>query len=235
MTLEELRRGMLLLVNKPKTWSSFDVVRKIRGLTRAKTGHGGTLDPLASGLMLVATGSYTKKLTELQNLSKEYTGILYLGASRPSFDKETEIEEEWDISHLTEVDIRAAAQKLTGIIDQAPPAYSAIKIDGKRSYKLARKGQAPEMKSRQQEIHDFEIVRIELPMVHFRVHCSKGTYIRSLVSDFGKVLGVGAYLEELTRTRIGEYRLEDAWDLGELSGLLIELKNAERHEDIQGS
>ena len=235
MTLEELKSGYLFLVDKPLEWSSFDVVRKLKGITRAKIGHGGTLDPLATGLMLVATGSFTKKLTSLQELSKEYTGAIFLGASRPSFDKETEIDQEWDISHISEADIFATALKLTGVIEQAPPAFSAIKVDGVRSYKLAHKGEIQEMKLRTQEIFEFEITAIELPYIQFRINCSKGTYIRSLASDFGKILGVGAYLDQLTRTKIGEYSLTDAWKLESLVDKIFELKREERNENIQGS
>ncbi len=228
MTLDEIRAGYLFLVNKPQDWSSFDVVKKIRGVTGAKIGHGGTLDPLAIGLMLVATGSFTKKLTSLQELSKEYTGAIYIGATRPSYDKETEIDQTWDISAITEKDILNAAITLTGVIQQTPPVYSAIKVNGTRSYELARKGIAQELKVRTQEIFEFEIEKIELPLVYFRVHCSKGTYIRSLANDFGKALGMGAYLEQLTRTRIGEYSLGDAWDMDALMSELRELKVSQR-------
>ena len=224
LTLDEIRSGYLFLVNKPKDWSSFDVVKKIRGATNAKIGHGGTLDPLAVGLMLVATGTFTKKLTSLQELSKEYTGAIYVGATRPSYDKETEIDQTWDISAITEQDVRDAAIRLTGVIEQTPPVYSAIKVDGVRSYELARKGIAKELKVRSQEIFEFEIEKIELPLLYFRVHCSKGTYIRSLANDFGKELGIGAYLEQLTRTRIGEYSLGDAWEMDDLMNKLRELK-----------
>ena len=212
----DFKAGAILLVDKPKEWSSFDVVRKIRNKIGAKIGHGGTLDPLATGLMIMATGAFTKKLNELQDLPKEYTGMLYLGATTPSYDKETVIDQEWDISGITEEDIYAAAKSLTGVIEQIPPIYSAIKVNGKPSYLLARKGQGKELQARKQEIFDFEITKTELPLIHFRVYCSKGTYIRSLVHDFGKTLCVGAYLDELRRTKIGEYKIEDAWDLQEL-------------------
>lgn len=216
------------MVDKPKGWSSFDVVRKIRNTIGEKTGHGGTLDPLATGLMIIATGRFTKKLNELQNLPKEYDGILYLGATTPSYDKETEVDEEWVITHITEEDIQNAARSLTGVIAQVPPIYSAIKIEGKPSYLLARKGKGKELQARSQEIFEFEITKIELPFIHFRVFCSKGTYIRSLVHDFGKALGVGAYLDELRRTKIGEYKLEDAWPLDELIEKLRE-KRKQQH------
>ncbi len=227
MTLDEIRSGYLFLVDKPLEWTSFDVVRKIRGITRAKIGHGGTLDPLADGLMLVATGAFTKKLTGLQELSKEYTGIIYLGATRPSFDKETAIDQTWDISEIGIEKIMDAAKSFVGIIEQVPPVYSAIKVDGKRSYDLARAGKAIELKKRQQEIFAFEITKIEGPLLSFRVHCSKGTYIRSLANDFGKFLGVGAYLDQLTRTSIGNYKLENAWEMELLIEKLNMLRNAE--------
>ena len=227
MTLDEIRSGYLFLVDKPLEWTSFDVVRKIRGITRAKIGHGGTLDPLADGLMLVATGAFTKKLTGLQELSKEYTGIIYLGATRPSFDKETAIDQTWDISEIGIEKIMDAAKSFVGIIEQVPPVYSAIKVGGKRSYDLARAGKAIELKKRQQEIFAFEITKIEGPLLSFRVHCSKGTYIRSLANDFGKFLGVGAYLDQLTRTSIGNYKLENAWEMELLIEKLNMLRNAE--------
>jgi tRNA pseudouridine55 synthase len=226
----DFKSGAILLVDKPKEWSSFDVVRKIRNTIGEKTGHGGTLDPLATGLMIIATGKYTKKLNELQNLPKEYDGIMYLGATTPSYDKETEVNEEWVISHITEADIQNAAESLTGVIEQVPPVYSAIKIEGKPSYLLARKGKGKELQARSQEIFEFEITKTELPFIHFRVHCSKGTYIRSLVHDFGKALGVGAYMDELRRTKIGEYRLEDAWKLDEL---IEKLKEKRKQQHIQ--
>jgi len=227
LTLDEIRSGYLFLVDKPLEWTSFDVVRKIRGITRAKIGHGGTLDPLADGLMLVATGAFTKKLTGLQELSKEYTGIIYLGATRPSFDKETAIDQTWDISEIGIEKIMDAAKSFVGIIEQVPPVYSAIKVGGKRSYDLARAGKAIELKKRQQEIFAFEITKIEGPLLSFRVHCSKGTYIRSLANDFGKFLGVGAYLDQLTRTSIGNYKLENAWEMELLIEKLNMLRNAE--------
>ncbi len=211
------RNGEILLINKPLRWSSFDVVRKLRRFTGAKTGHSGTLDPLATGLMILATGPFTKKLTELQDLGKEYTGTFYIGATTPSCDRETEAEDFKDIKDVSDETIFNAAQSLTGTIMQVPPVFSAIKVDGKRSYELARKGKAKELKARELEITAFEITGIELPLVHFRVACSKGTYIRALADDFGKKLGVGAYLYNLCRTRIGDYSLEDAWEIDALA------------------
>jgi tRNA pseudouridine55 synthase len=211
----DFQKGEILLINKPYDWSSFDLVRKLKNVVKAKIGHGGTLDPLATGLMLLATGSYTKKLNELQNLSKEYTGVFCIGATTPSYDRESAVENEADISHITKEAIEAAASSFKGAQEQIPPVFSAIKVDGKRSYELARKGEAKELKARNIEITAFAIEAIDLPYVHFRVACTKGTYIRSLAHDFGQRLGVGAYLYELCRTRIGEYRLEDAWELAD--------------------
>jgi tRNA pseudouridine55 synthase len=231
----DFRNGEILLINKPLNWSSFDVVRKLKSLVGAKIGHAGTLDPLATGLMILGTGAFTKKLTELTDLTKEYTGSIFLGATTPSFDRETEAGAFADISNITEESIRAAAKSLTGTILQVPPVYSAIKVDGKRSYNLARKGVAKELKARQLEIDEFEITGIELPLVHFRVSCSKGTYIRALADDFGKLLGVGGYLHDLCRTRVGSYRLQDAWEIQDLVDQLNELhKSYPKHEGIQG-
>jgi tRNA pseudouridine55 synthase len=222
----DFQNGEILLIDKPRGWSSFDVVRKLKRGVNAKIGHAGTLDPLASGLMILATGPFTKRISEFQDMTKEYTGTIFLGATTPSFDRETEPEDIIDISAITEEGINNAAKTFVGKILQVPPAFSAIKIDGKRSYKLARKGKAPEMKARELEIHEFEITGIELPLVYFRVVCSKGTYIRSLAHDFGKLLGVGAYLYDLCRTKIGDFKLEDAWPVDELSRHILDISNA---------
>jgi tRNA pseudouridine55 synthase len=229
------QNGEILLINKPIQWSSFDVVKKLRRSVGAKIGHAGTLDPLATGLMIIGTGPFTKKLTELTELTKEYTGTFFLGATTPSFDRETETDSVSDISGVTTDALYKAAKDLTGVILQVPPAYSAIKIDGKRSYKLARKGKARELAPRQLEITEFEITQINLPLVNFRVVCSKGTYIRALADDFGRSLGVGAYLYELCRTRVGIYKLEDAWEVEDLANQLLDLhKTQTKDEDIQG-
>lgn len=207
----------VLLVNKPLEWTSFDVVRKLRGrLKIKKIGHAGTLDPLATGLLIICTGKMTKRIDEYQEQEKEYTGRFILGQSTPSHDLETEVTERSDISHITNEQIVEATRPFTGLVDQVPPMHSAIKVDGKRAYELARKGQEAELKSRQVTISEFEITAIELPSVSFRVVCSKGTYIRSLARDFGKALGVGAYLAELCRTRIGAFRLEDATQIEDI-------------------
>ncbi|HEX8060889.1 MAG TPA: tRNA pseudouridine(55) synthase TruB [Cyclobacteriaceae bacterium] len=207
----------VLLVNKPLEWTSFDVVRKLRyKLKVKKIGHAGTLDPLATGLLILCTGKMTKRIDEYQAQEKEYTGRFVIGQTTPSNDLETEPTEAVDISGINKEAIIAATKRFIGVIDQVPPLHSAIKIDGKRAYELARRGDTAELKSRQVSITVFDITAIELPSVSFRVVCSKGTYIRSLARDFGQALGVGAYLAELCRTRIGEFHLEDALQIEEI-------------------
>jgi tRNA pseudouridine55 synthase len=201
----------VLLINKPLEWTSFDVVNKLRyRLKIKKIGHAGTLDPLATGLLIICTGKMTKRIDEFQAQEKEYTGKFVLGQSTPSHDLETEVSEAQDISGITEDQIRSATQKFIGAIQQIPPLHSAIKVDGKRAYKLARKGSDLELKPREVFIKEFEITSIDKPVVSFRVVCSKGTYIRSLARDFGQALGTVAYLSELCRTRIGDFKLENA-------------------------
>lgn len=201
----------VILVNKPLEWTSFDVIKKLRyKLKIQKIGHAGTLDPLATGLLIVCTGKMTKKIEEFQAQEKEYTGRFVIGRSTPSHDLETEVSETFEISHITTEDIANAARSFVGQIDQIPPMHSAIKIGGKRAYEFARKGAVADLKSRPVTISAFDITSIDLPSVAFRVVCSKGTYIRSLARDFGVALGGGAYLAELCRTRIGSFRLEDA-------------------------
>jgi tRNA pseudouridine55 synthase len=209
-----------LLVNKPLGWTSFDVVRKLRyKLKIKKIGHAGTLDPLATGLLIICTGKMTKRIDEYQAQEKEYTGRFVIGQSTPSHDLETAVNETFDISHITNESIIETTKQFIGTIEQVPPMHSAIKVDGKRAYELARKGKEAELKSRQVVVSVFEITAIELPSVSFRVVCSKGTYIRSLARDFGKALGVGAYLAELCRTRIGAFRLEDALQIEEIGAV----------------
>lgn len=210
-----VNEGRVILVNKPVGWTSFDVVNKIRyKLKVRKVGHAGTLDPLASGLLIVCTGSKTSEIEQYMGMEKEYTGTLVLGATTPSHDLETEIVPTGDPSGLDPGQIRAAAAHFTGTISQVPPAHSAVKVGGKRAYLMARQGRAVDLPPRQVHIHTFEITQIDLPVVNFRIVCSKGTYIRSLARDFGDYLKVGAYLSGLCRTRIGTYRLEDASDVG---------------------
>jgi len=222
--------GELLLVNKPYRWTSFDVVSKIRNAfkpLKLKVGHAGTLDPLATGLLIICTGKLTKKIDEYQAQEKEYTGTMILGATTPSYDMETEVDETYPIDALTETSIRSACGAFVGEIMQFPPAFSALKVNGERVYEKARRGEAVEMKSRQVTISAFEITRVELPEVDFRVVCSKGTYIRSLVYDFGRRLDNGAYLSKLRRTRSGDFRIEKAFEVMELSGHIKSLKENE--------
>lgn len=207
----------VLLINKPLRWTSFDVVRKLRNILKIKKiGHAGTLDPLATGLLILCTGKMTKQIETFQAQEKEYTGKMILGQTTPSYDLETDPTPPVDISGITDRQIREATKQFTGLIEQVPPLHSAIKVDGKRAYKLARAGSETRLKAREVTISTFEITHINLPEVSFRVVCSKGTYIRSLAHDMGQALGVGAYLSELCRTRIGEFLLKDAKTLEEL-------------------
>lgn len=211
MSSEPRPPGEIMLINKPYGWTSFQVVKKIKWVTRAKrVGHAGTLDPLATGLLLVCTEGSTRKIQELQDQEKEYTGTITLGNTTPSYDLETEPNAYFSFDQITEEQIRDKTEAFTGLISQLPPVFSAIKVDGKRAYKLAREGVATEMKPRNITISQFEITGISLPDIHFRVVCSKGTYIRSLAHDFAIALGSGGHLSALCRTRIGEYRLENA-------------------------
>ncbi|MGN7822829.1 tRNA pseudouridine(55) synthase TruB [Chitinophaga sp. 22536] len=209
------QEGAVILVNKPLTWTSFDVVRKIRNLTKAKIGHAGTLDPLATGLLICCTGKMTKKINEYQAQEKEYTGTFTLGATTPTFDMESEPENFKDIAGIDEAALKAATAGFLGEIMQLPPIHSAIKQNGKPIYLLARKGVDVKVEPRKITISEFEITKIELPVVHFRVVCSTGTYIRSLANDYGAALGCGAYLSSLCRTRIGAFRLEEAINMEE--------------------
>ena len=220
MKKTNLLEGGILLINKPLDWTSFDVVKKTRNLLRThykvkkiKVGHAGTLDPLASGLLLVCTGKFTKHIHEFQGQEKEYTGIFSLGATTPSYDLETEIDETFPVAHIKDEDIHAATKKFIGIINQFPPVFSALKKDGERLYEKARRGELVQVDARQVHIHEFEITRIDLPEIDFRIVCSKGTYIRSLAHDFGKALNSGAHLNALCRIRIGNFHLNQAIDI----------------------
>jgi tRNA pseudouridine55 synthase len=215
--------GEVLLINKPLKWSSFDVINRFRyflrkqcGIQKIKVGHAGTLDPLADGLLIVCTGKFTKRIEEFQGQEKEYTGTFRLGATTPSFDLEHEVDHTYETAHITHGMIQQAAESLTGEIMQLPPVFSAIKIGGKRAYKFARKDKDPELSPRPVHIREFEITRIEMPEVDFRISCSKGTYIRSIARDFGSSLQSGAHLTSLRRTRIGEFLLSNAWELEDL-------------------
>ena len=209
-TPAELKKGGVILVDKPYKWTSFDAVNAIKIALRAKIGHCGTLDPLATGLLICCTGEMTKQISSYQQLPKEYTGIFHLGAVTATYDLESVPEDEKPYEHITESQITDAAKKLTGTIMQTPPIHSAIKKDGKRSYDLARAGKDVVLEARQVTVGEFEITAIQLPEVHFRVVCSTGTYIRSLAKDIGELLGCGAYLQELRRTKIGNFKVDDA-------------------------
>jgi tRNA pseudouridine55 synthase len=221
--------GQVLLIDKPLEWTSFDVVRKIRNLIRIKkVGHAGTLDPLATGLLIVCTGKFTKRINEYMAQEKEYTGSFTLGANTPTYDLESEPVNFKDISSISEQNILNATKQFTGEILQVPPAHSAIKIDGKRVYELARQGKEVKIEPRRIVIKEFEITKIEKPVVFFRVVCSTGTYIRSLANDFGEALGCGAYLSGLCRTRIGDSMLQDAKNMIEWEN---EIKNIRMQMD----
>jgi tRNA pseudouridine55 synthase len=214
--------GEVLLIDKPLHWTSFDVVNKLRyTLTkkigqRLKVGHAGTLDPLATGLLIVCTGKHTKQIDTYQAQEKTYIGEFYLGKTTPSYDAETEPEGDFLISHITEELLLQTTQQFTGVIQQFPPMFSAIKVGGKKLYELARKGREIEVQAREVTIQSFEITKIELPRIGFKVVCSKGTYIRSLAHDFGKALQSGAYLSALRRTQIGNFTIENAHTLEDL-------------------
>lgn len=218
MNTEPKDEGRVLLINKPYDWTSFDVVNKLRyRLKMKKIGHAGTLDPLATGLLIICTGKMTKQIERFMGMEKEYTGTFVIGQTTPSFDLETEVSEPKEISHITTEEITNASKRLIGKIDQLPPLHSAIKIGGKRAYKFARQGKEVELQPRAVEILAFDVTEFKSPEVSFRIICSKGTYIRSIARDFGEALGVGAYLSHLCRTRIGPYLLSDAISIDEVS------------------
>ena len=221
LTAEDFLNGQILLIDKPLGWSSFQAVNKLKWalrkkfqLKKIKIGHAGTLDPLATGLLIICTGKFTKKIEGLQGQVKEYTGTITLGATTPSYDLETEIDATFPTEHLTETDIRRAASEFIGDIEQRPPIFSAIKKDGKRLYEFARKGKEVEIKTRKVSIYEYEITAVSLANkeVDFRIVCSKGTYIRSLAHDLGQVLRNGGHLTKLRRTKIGEYHVDKAVD-----------------------
>ncbi len=235
--MKDFRTGEVLLMNKPLTWTSFQVVNKMKWLIKnhpsllldgkkiqPKIGHAGTLDPLATGLLIVCTGKQTKNIESYQAQEKEYTGTFYIGATTPCYDMEKPIDKHYPTEHITDELIEETTKQFTGTIQQTPPLFSAIKINGKRAYDIARAGETAEIKSKEITISVFEITRIALPEVDFRVICSKGTYIRSLARDFGEALLSGAHLTALCRTRIGEYKLSDAIDIEEFeAGLKAEI------------
>jgi tRNA pseudouridine55 synthase len=219
----DYRAGELLLINKPYTWSSFQAVNKLKHalkkhpslllddkFVQLRIGHAGTLDPLATGLLIICTGKKTKEISSFQDLPKEYTGTFFIGATTPCYDKEKDVDETFPTEHITEDMVRETARSFIGKQEQIPPMFSAVKVDGKRLYKLARVGKEVELKARPIEILEFEITACNLPLVDFRIACSKGTYIRSIARDFGLALNSGAYLDALCRTKIGSFSIEDA-------------------------
>lgn len=220
MTGENYKEGQVILIDKPLEWTSFQAVNKVRwlikksfGIKKIKVGHAGTLDPLATGLLIICSGKFTKKIDTYQAREKEYTGTFTLGATTPSYDLETEIDQTFDISEITLQEIKEATKQFLGEIQQQPPVFSALKKDGKRLYEYARNGEEVEIAFRTVSVSEFEITKIELPKVYFRIVCSKGTYIRSLANDFGKALSNGAHLSALRRTKIGEFSVDDALDI----------------------
>lgn len=247
--MQNFKDGEIILINKPYQWSSFDVVKKIRGILnknykfsyertetapkfKIKVGHAGTLDPLATGLMIICTGKQTKNIDQLQAQNKEYTGTFFFGATTPSFDKEHEPDVKYPTDHITRELILETAKQFVVTFQQVPPVFSAVKVNGRRSYKAARKGNVEtEPLAREVTIYDFQITKIGLPLVEFKVSCSKGTYIRSLARDFGKALGSGAYLEALCRTGSGNYRLEDAIEIADFEAKLTAGVPDERKSD----
>lgn len=220
---KDFRSGELLLINKPYTWSSFQAVNKLKHALKKhpslllddkfvhlKIGHAGTLDPLATGLLIICTGKKTKEISSFQDLPKEYTGTFFIGATTPCYDKEKEVDATYPTEHITKELVLETAKSFIGQQEQVPPMFSAVKVDGKRLYKLARIGEEIELKARPIEILDFEITRCELPFVDFRIACTKGTYIRSIARDFGLALNSGAYLDALCRTKIGDFTIENS-------------------------
>jgi tRNA pseudouridine55 synthase len=219
---EDFLSGQVLLIDKPLEWTSFQVVNKLRwairqefDIKKIKVGHAGTLDPLASGLLILCTGKFTKRIDTFQAQEKTYTGSFTLGATRPSYDMETEIDSEYPIDHISEADLERVRLSFCGEIDQVPPIFSALKKDGKKLYELAREGKTTEIPSRKITIFEFKLTSVDLPVVRFEVKCSKGTYIRSLAHDFGKALSSGAYLSELRRIEIGDFKVADAESIEE--------------------
>ena len=217
LSKEDFESGVVLLINKEINWTSFDVVKKIKNLLKEKfsfkkikVGHAGTLDPLATGLLVVCTGKSTKMISEIQNQKKEYIGELTMGATTPSYDLETEIDNRYDISNISESDIFSKTKLFIGEVFQKPPIFSAIKVKGERLYEKARRGEKINIKKRKITIYNFKLTKILLPKIHFIIECSKGTYIRSIAHDFGKSLNNGAHLSKLVRTKIGEFDLKDA-------------------------
>ncbi|GAB4332297.1 MAG: tRNA pseudouridine(55) synthase TruB [Flammeovirgaceae bacterium] len=213
--------GRVVLIDKPLTWTSFQTVKKLRYLTKCKKiGHAGTLDPLATGLLIICSGKATKMIESIQATEKEYTGEFFIGKTTPSYDLETEVNASFPTEHITDELLRKTSLEFVGEIMQTPPLFSALKVDGKRAYELARKGVEKELNARKILIKEFELTEVQLPIIKFRLVCSKGTYVRSLAYDFGKALQSGAYLASLRRTKIGEYDVDDAFTLSEVENFI---------------
>lgn len=229
--LNIFEEGKILLMDKPVYWTSFDLVNKVRimlretlGLRKLKVGHAGTLDPLASGLMILCTGKATKRIEEYSGMDKEYTSEIFLGATTPSYDLETEIDATYITAHITEAQVRKALEKFLGEQEQVPPVYSAKLVKGKRLYEYARKGINEEVKPVKIFFREIELLEFRMPIIKVRILCSKGTYIRAFARDIGKALNSGAYLSSLTRTAIGPFRLEEAMDLEKFRNFLEQVK-----------
>ncbi|MBS4012572.1 MAG: tRNA pseudouridine(55) synthase TruB [Bacteroidetes bacterium] len=227
-TKDDLLNGITMLIDKPLGWTSFDVVNKLKfllknraGLKKIKIGHAGTLDPLASGLLIICCGKNTKLIESFQEFEKEYSGIFLLGATTPSFDLETEVDFIFSIDHVSLKSVKEEAEKFIGDISQMPPIFSAKKIDGKRAYDIARKGKVPDVKPKMVNISKFEIVKFDLPDIHFNIVCSKGTYIRSIAKDLGIALKSGAYLKALRRERIGNFKVENAMSIDDAQNAIL--------------
>jgi len=220
--------GEVLLIDKPLGWTSFDVVNKIRSkikqtlnVKKIKVGHAGTLDPLATGLLIICTGKFTKKIDSFQGLDKTYVGSMYVGATTPSFDKETEVNQTFDISNISKNKLIETLALFTGEIEQTPPVYSAVKVDGKRAFEYARADSEVKLKSRKVTITQFSLLNFDLPEIDFLVNCSKGTYIRSLVNDFGMAINNGAYMSSLRRTSIGAYSVNNAYSVDAIIDAIV--------------
>ena len=221
-TVQDFLDGQILLINKPLGWTSFEVVKKIKNLIRTKyslkklkVGHAGTLDPLASGLLIVCTGKFTKRISELQGQAKVYTGDITLGGTTASYDLETEIDTKFETNHISEKLIKETTAQFIGEIEQKPPIFSALKRGGERLYEKARRGERFEIEARKVNVHSFDIITIKMPKVSFKIKCSKGTYIRSIARDFGAALNCGAHLSKLCRTNIGDYQLANSLDVSD--------------------
>lgn len=234
----DFQSGEVLLIDKPYEWTSFDVVnyirsliKRVQGIKKIKVGHAGTLDPLATGLLIICTGKFTKRIEEFQGMDKVYVGSMHFGATTPSFDKETEIDKEFDISNISDDELIGATTQFKGNIKQIPPVYSAIKIDGKRAFKYARQNDEVELKARDVRINSFDIFNINLPNIDFAVSCSKGTYIRSLVRDFAESLKNGAHLTDLRRTAIGEFNVNNALNLADFKKTVLKEAGLEDTSD----